>query len=210
MTNDFLKEYIELILNERKKFDRYEMEKLRNWPWTQRLSYVWFELGLPQIGKGSSRVVFRLDSKRVLKMAINNKGLAQNQAEIDVVTNPKLSPIFAKIYDYGSDYSWLISELVRPLKSSREFEDLTGLSEFFFLLMDNLRTPNKEKQEQQIQRWLESHPNNLFFNGIIQAIKIGKLKPGDIALEHLGKTSNGRVVLLDYGLTDDVYSKHYS
>ena len=38
-----------------------------------------------------------------------------------------------------------------------------------------------------------------------------RLKLGDLTvLDHWGKTPDGRVVILDYGFTEDVAEKHYS
>lgn len=45
-----------------------------------RLKYCKKHLGLP-LGKGSSRICFQLDDDRILKLAINNKGIAQNEVE---------------------------------------------------------------------------------------------------------------------------------
>lgn len=55
-----------------------------------------------------------LRSKRVLKIALNKQGIAQNEAEINIFTNPITKPIVAKVYDYDPNFLWIISELVRP------------------------------------------------------------------------------------------------
>ena len=39
------------------------------------------------IGKGSSRAVFQIDDEKILKLAINNKGIMQNTAEGQLPTS---------------------------------------------------------------------------------------------------------------------------
>ena len=46
----------------------------------QQVQYCTEQLGSP-IGNGSSRTVFQIDDKRVLKLAKNSKGLDQNEVE---------------------------------------------------------------------------------------------------------------------------------
>lgn len=49
-----------------------------------------------------------------------------------------------------------------------------------------------------------------FMKGIISAMSVNRLMPGDLEdLEHFGKTTDGRVVLMDYGLTEEVALAHY-
>lgn len=46
--------------------------------------------------------------------------------------------------------------------------------------------------------------------GLLELTKIGLEDTGDIKLSsHYGKTADGRIVLYDYGLTDDLYRQYY-
>ena len=49
---------------------------------SKRVLYCKQHLGNP-IGNGSSRMVFQIDDEKVLKLAKNRKGLAQNNVEAD-------------------------------------------------------------------------------------------------------------------------------
>ena len=81
------------------------------------------------LGQGSSRTVFYLSNRYVLKVARNIKGYGQNKAEVDVYTNPKSKPIVAKIYDFDDkEYSWLVSEVVKGLRNPDEFKSLTDIT----------------------------------------------------------------------------------
>jgi len=86
---------------------------------------------LKRIGRGGSRIVFLLSSRFVLKLADTgsyNFGKEQNQVEVGVFTNPKVDPIITKVYDADEEYNWIVAELVRPVRSSWEFEELTGMN----------------------------------------------------------------------------------
>ena len=79
------------------------------------------------VGKGSSRTTFILNDKTALKIAHNEKGIAQNENEI------KLSEIlndldgFATIFDWDKkSYSALTTELCSPLE-----DDQSGVDTFY-------------------------------------------------------------------------------
>ncbi len=205
---------------------------------------------LPLLGKGSSRIVFALSGDKVLKIARDQKGIAQNHAELELFTNPKTKPVIARIFDADSGYEWLISELVKPLDSSEEaWKEATGFDyKFFNLLIKDWEKaeepPPEEYMKNLINSWQErlkrlygkeSEPIykttqarlknyirmsksplvmgsfNLLDQGLVSAdlIHYNSEKPGDNVIGHYGKTLDGRLVLLDYGYTVDVWQKHY-
>lgn len=226
----FIKEIVESVLdldeakfNPRRDFDQYPLDKkFLSDSLLNRIIYVRDQLKLPKLGAGSARTVFLLDSKKVLKLASNRKGIGQNEAELDAVTNPSLKPIFAKIYDYSPDFSWLISELVKPLNSYTEFEQLTGIDfyNFSYMLMnaayfghDQEKLVNhlqgSAKNDEEFAK-IENLRDSMLVKHVLLALKNGRILPGDLErIEHWGKTPDQRVVLLDYGFTVDVSNKYY-
>ena len=61
--------------------DSFDFEELSSLPsYNARLKYCTQHLG-KHIGKGSSRVTFQIDDENVLKLAFNQKGVAQNIEE---------------------------------------------------------------------------------------------------------------------------------
>ena len=173
---------------------------------------------LPRLGAGSSRVVFTLSSRFVLKVAKNDRGIAQNAAEVEIYTNPNSKPIAAAIQEYGDKYHWLISEIVRPMTGAAEFKKLTGL-EFYQVFDDSVVNVAKGDSEKEIETILdnlhdpESHTENIrlssksraWLKAVLMTVANTELLPGDlIAFDHWGKTSDGRVVVLDYGFTESV------
>jgi len=150
---------------------------------------------LNKLGQGSSRAAYLLSGRYVLKIAINKKGLAQNETEASVYTNPKTKEVVAKIHDYDHDYKWLISDVVNPIKSEEEFEQISG--EPWQEFIDGV--------------WDDDKPQTLLSIAARSTVKSNDLMFGDVDnVEHWGKTPDGRVVLLDYGFTGEVFDKYYS
>lgn len=86
---------------------------------------------LVSLGSGSSRIAYLLPNGNVLKVAMNDKGFAQNEQEMNVVTDPSVKNIVAKIYQFDTNYQWLISEYVEQFKNEHEFEDHVGFPIYY-------------------------------------------------------------------------------
>lgn len=82
---------------------------------------------LKQIGRGSSRIVFQLDEKSVLKISSDDFGL--NQTYNEATLNHDEYPIAAKIFQHGkledSDCYWNVMEFGKKLTPKR-FKELTN------------------------------------------------------------------------------------
>ena len=183
--------------------------------------------GLRYLGEGSSRMVFSLDSKRVLKVALNDAGIAQNEAEIDISFDPSVGGIVAKVFAQSNANKWIVSELVRPLKDKEEFKFLTGISWDFFSFalqgwgtgrlpewINNIRNNSIKPWSSPVKshKELEEYLTTPFYKTVFHALNHIKtvLMHGDLTkIGHWGKTPDQRVVLLDYGFTPEVADKHY-
>ncbi len=180
----------------------------------------------PVAKPGSSRQAFIFDSKKVLKMAINNAGLGQNRAEVEYFTNPASRPIITKIFDFDPNYSWVLAEIIKAFKTPEEFKTATGFEWNFFTYAVNIMGIELRGNGtvQQVQQYAAIQNKTAFINNFIQfmnkppllvtntlrAMKEAKLGAGDIAtLDHWGRTADGRVVLLDYGYTKEVFDTYY-
>lgn len=137
---------LEVILEIRTGFKWSEFKELYN----QLSKSNYAKRHLKLLDFGSSREVFLLSNRHVLKLArpvAEERGVAQNEAELNIYTDPKTKPVVAKIYDAADDYTWLVSELVRPLKSNVEFKSLIGVNMADFIrIMDFVKmTGSTEK-----------------------------------------------------------------
>lgn len=181
--------------------------------------------GLRYLGEGSSRSVFVLDSKRVLKIAMNMKGIAQNRTELEL-SHDHEAPV-ARIYQYDTDMWWLVSELVRPIASPEEFKALTGIpwhamkrflsghydhDDLETFQQDMIRKVKENLLDGATIQDVQNISNNSFIIKLSKFLtsKGSVLMAGDLMLfEHWGKTPDQRVVLLDYGYTEEVYNDYY-
>ncbi len=73
----------------------------------------------PLIGSGSGRAVYDLDNGYVVKAARNRKGIEQNKAEYQI-SNMEDWKIFAKVLAHSEDFSLLIMEKARHIRSFSE------------------------------------------------------------------------------------------
>ena len=87
-----------------------------------RLKYCKQMLG-PIFGSGSSRVIFEIDDNKVLKLAKNQKGIAQNEFEDDT---SRYGSIVVKVFECADDYTWLVEENCIPAKE-KDFEQILGM-----------------------------------------------------------------------------------
>jgi len=167
---------------------------------------------LTRIAEGSSRMVFKIDDEKVLKLAKNRKGLGQNKAEADMGYNEGYFTCIAHVFDYDDDYMFVEMELANKC-SKQDFQRITGYDfETFveFLRAEASGNLRKEFSQEFID---EAYDNQSIMTEISEFVRTYELPVGDIYyLPHYGIVKrNGEeyVVLIDYGLTNDVYEKYY-
>ena len=81
---------------------------------------------LQKLGTGSSRIAYRVDDNKVLKIAYNNKGIAQNQHEADWHRNTY--GVFAEIFEADTEkYLWLEMEIASKANKN-DFQRIFGIS----------------------------------------------------------------------------------
>jgi hypothetical protein len=164
------------------------------------------EANLKHLSSGSARIVYLTRNKTILKLAKNDKGLAQNQAE----ANPKMkSQYLNPILSCAKNYAWCETYFLDKI-TEKEFKAMTGLefNDFGDSIRYGLRNvsgnTDKEKPE---------HFDEVAKSDIYKEMKdIGekfKLLPGDMARISSWGTKNGRPVLIDAGLTRDIFDKYY-
>jgi hypothetical protein len=178
-------------------------------------------------GIGSSRATVLLTSKHILKLAKNAKGFAQNAAEVEL--SKKFPAITTKIFTVHPEYFYIVSELVKPLEAD-EFGSLSGIP--FRLFHGIVRTYDRWNEDEAPEdhitpnNWFAQLKNSGTFGGklgelkkatqspflkdILTAVDSGLMAGDLLNPEHYGKTTDGRIVLLDYGYTQDVMDQHYS
>ena len=182
----------------------------------QRIQYC--QSNLQRLAAGSSRIVYKIDDEKVLKLAKNGKGIAQNEVEIDKSSEPYLDGVVAKTFDHDEDNLWVEMELAKPINES-EFKRITGF-EFkdYVAAMHNAAKEAgqdlgyKMSVDPKIEQALWNDQD--FAYSMLDFVGSHNMPIGDLTvLSSYGVVKrNGHdvIVLVDYGFTEDVYNTHYS
>ena len=170
---------------------------------------------LTKIGNGSGRIVYDIDGTKVFKLAKNPKGIAQNAEETRIGSD--YDHIVTKIFDWGDDDSWIITEKAKKVNENR-IKELTGipsLNDLFHYLKNYESDINGRGTifdiNPEVQDALDNnefaHDLSSFIADYSQsAADMGKLSTyGEV--DHDGQPS---IVLTDYGLSDEVLNTYYS
>ncbi|MFW6219468.1 MAG: DUF5661 family protein [bacterium] len=193
----------------------FDMEYFKSLPsFNKRIQYA--NEKLRKIGTGSGRIVYQIDDDKVLKLAKNKKGIAQNEVEYSLGNDYYFNDITAEVYDADEDnYSWIEMKLAKKLTPNR-FKHLVGIDfntykDLLKRYIQNIIKPNKYYNLDPLTKdQLEIIENNEFISNIIDVFSnYDNLEFGDFyRLSSYGEVDNN-VVLVDYGLNDEVYSSHY-
>lgn len=179
---------------------------------------------LQRIGAGSSRVVFAVDSEKVLKVAKNEKGIAQNQEEMQD-WRQEYYDCFAKVYDATEDGTFLEMQAAKRAKES-DFKRLTGydwdVMSAWIAYTASLYTPRHRMgyRDHSYDALFDSDEWAELLNdyNIFQAIHAYLCDTctgayGDLMrLSSWGVVSEDgheKLVIIDFGLTDEVFDNYY-
>lgn len=174
----------------------------------ERIKYC--EENLTRISSGSARIVYKIDDEKVLKLAKNKKGIAQNEIEIDYSNDYYARNIVAETFEYDDDYLWLEMQLAKKLDRTT-FKRITNLdfnSYVSGIIFYGEKGNNRQSESLKYLWW------NDFFLTVIDFINTYELPYGDFTkLNSYGlvnKDGKESIVLIDYGLTDDVFNDFYT
>ena len=95
------------------------LEKLETY--TARKKYA--EQNLEHLSSGSSRIVYLTPGKTIVKLAKNDKGIAQNKAE----SNKEMKSKFLnEVLSHASNHAWMETHFLEKI-TAKQFEEMTGL-----------------------------------------------------------------------------------
>lgn len=178
------------------------IEKLETY--NARKNYA--ERNLKHLSSGSSRIVYLTPGKTIVKLAKNDKGIAQNKAE----ANPKMkSKYLNEIIGCAKNYSWCETYYLDKI-TEKEFEEMTDLkfNDFGDSIRYGLRNVSGNTDKEKPENFDEVSKSDIY-----KELKdIGekfKLLPGDMARISSWGTKDGRPILIDAGLTRDIFDEFY-
>jgi hypothetical protein len=164
------------------------------------------EKNLEHLSSGSSRIVYLSPNKTIIKMAKNDRGIAQNKAE----ANPKMvSKYLNKIISYAPNYSWIETHYLDKI-TTKDFLKMTSLNfdDFGEAIRYGLKNVSGNSHLEKPENFEKVEKSDIYK----EVRKVGeqfKLMPGDLARISSWGTKDGRPVLIDAGLTADVFADYY-
>jgi hypothetical protein len=191
-------------------WDVEEFSKLRTF--AERVRYA--DANLKKISSGSGRIVYKIDNEKVLKLAKNKKGVAQNEVEMGY-GNDNYFTMLAKIFESDPDGLWAEMELARKV-TAPIFKSIVGYSfqEFSKALSYEI-TNNRGQSKWMVEPDnMESFYESEFFTEVVDYLMNTDSPYGDmIRLSSYGVVSRDgedTIVIIDYGLSGDVFKSYYS
>lgn len=195
----------------------FNMEEFKNiQSFNKRIEYC--EKNLQKIGSGSARIVYKIDDEKVLKLAKNSKGISQNEVEISHGSDYFLKDlnIVAEVFESDENDLWLEMQLAQKCNAGK-FKQITGInfqeySDYIDYYYDNVLGKSRYKKKID-DSLINIGEGNDFTNVMCEFIGNYDIPVGDlkrISSYGIVKENNREiVVLVDFGLTDDVYNTHY-
>lgn len=187
-----------------------------------------------RIGGGSARVAMIIEYEgrpTVLKVAKNYKGLKQNQAELDILNDSYLGnlPIVIPLIDYDKENVqpvWIQTELAKRVNTAT-VEKLLH-TPYMFLILNKVRNILGQRKPHEIddkkikEKYFEPNPRKKwnptekdyeqfeeYASEIADLIGNSELEVGDLGAGSNWGIYNGRPVIIDLGLSKDVWQKYY-
>lgn len=164
------------------------------------------EKNLKHLSSGSSRVVYLTSDDTVIKLAKNEKGLAQNKAE----KNPKMKSKFLnKIIKSSKDNVWIETYYLKKI-TEKKFEEMTDLDfkDFDQAIRYGLRDVSKNKDKKKPKNFDKVSASDIYKE--IRSIgEKFKLMPGDLAKISSWGSKDDQPILIDSGLTKEVFEEYY-
>lgn len=209
--------FTEEELNEATYPEEFDMNYFKSLTsFNKRIQYC--EAFLQRLSSGSSRIVYKIDENTVLKLAKNQKGIAQNEVEGQHDCYRDNMNMFAKIYDTDENYLWIEMQLAKKAKPS-DFKRLTGYDFNTVCYWIDYCKPDRYRNSNPLKTFFDSpeFEENWDEYGLLAELQeyIGNY---DVPIGDLKRISswgvvNGEygeeLVLIDYGLTNDVFNNYY-
>lgn len=212
LTEEQYNKSVEVSLDEEYPIN-WDIEKFKSLrSFNQRIKYC--QENLQRISSGSSRIVYKIDDTKVLKLAKNPKGLAQNNVEIDFGGDYYIQSVIAKLFDSDEKGLWVEMELARRVTSKIfkrvnevSFEDYCDAMRYQYGVAVKY-VKHSRPPENMDQMWENEFVSNMIDFMVNYEIPVGDLcRFSSFGL--VNRDGHDVIVLIDYGLTGEVYDSYY-
>ncbi len=171
-----------------------------------------------RITSGSGREIFELPNGKILKLAKNPKGVAQNESECDYGLQDMYGDLVTQIVECDDNGLWIVVEKASRISKSR-FKAITGIDfDKFGYWLNNEYGVNHGRHQIYNQYTITQEESQLmydneFANRVLSMVVDFGQQPGDYrrinSWGEVNRDGKPMAVLVDYGLTDEVYDTHY-
>lgn len=186
----------------------------------ERIAYC--KSRLKQLGVGSSRIAFQVDDTKVLKIAKNRKGIAQNEHESEFGRNNY--GCFAELFNYDDKgYTWIEIELARRAKA-QDFKKFFGvtldfLSDILEYIYSKYHSTMFYKPSEKVKKYIEDEIYSEHNMPLYELYTyVSDYQPDMATLNDWKAISNWgvvnrngkeKLVIIDDGFNENVYNKFY-
>lgn len=206
----------DLYVNEMAYPSTFDMEYFKTLKtFKSRVDYC--EKYLTRISSGSSRIVYKIDDEKVLKLAKNAKGVAQCEKEISLSNDYYIADLVANCFESHPDSLQVEMELARKVKKS-DFQKIIGVPfEDYQRYINQYYVANIKNRRNYIDNdIIEKCEENEFITSIndyIASYGIGDIGVGDLCkLSTYGivkRNGEDSIVMIDYGIDEYISNKYY-
>lgn len=184
-------------------------------PYKKRIEYA--VARAQKLGRGSSRTAFVIDHEgrqTVLKIAHNQKGMAQNEAEANILNDGYAQhlEILIPLIDYDTEHSqpvWIHTEKAERA-TERQLCKIMGCKELVYVVA---AAQNRAQGKDISKIYGADEVTNMetFLSYVDEMQELMSLGVGieDFTAARNWGIFNGRPVVIDLGFNDDIYNKYY-
>jgi hypothetical protein len=179
------------------------IEKLETYQ--ARVKYA--EKNLKHLSSGSARVTYVTPNNTVIKLAKNDRGIAQNKAEKkNLATKCKY---FNDVIRNAANFAWIETDYLDKI-TPKEFEKMTGIhfDDFGEAIRFGLKHVASNKKMKEPKNFDKVSKSDIYKQMRSVADKCDMM-PGDIARISSWGTKKGHPVLIDAGLTKKIFDEFY-
>lgn len=176
---------------------------------------------LQKLGSGSARIAYKVDDQKVIKIAKNQKGLAQNEKEMDWGRNNY--GVFGIIYEADTEnHTWIEMELASKARASDfkrilgvSWEETTALIDYMFSLTSQCRYQMyfNERIKKLYEKLIVEEASEFFLSLNMYIFDYQPWSVNDwTVLNNWGIViRNGKedLVIIDDGWSEEIWNKYY-
>lgn len=176
-----------------------------------------------KLGKGSSRTAFEIEHEgrpTVLKVAHNVKGMAQNEVEVNILTDGYAQhlDILIPIIDYDIYHDqpvWVHTEKAQRATNKQLCDKMQCGDLFYLVNTAEFRYTGRGRDDtpavMEYYKLTDRNQLETFFEYVDQMQELMSLGVGiqDFTSHHNWGIYQGRPVVIDVGFNDDIYHKYY-